>query len=305
MKTRSLFWGLFFLTLGSLYLFDNYASFYIDWIYIADWWPLIFVFWGLSVIFKNNSLARPVVTGVTGFWLAVLLYSFFLNLSSYGFDFDFHDYDYEVKNYSQEYDPEIDYGRLIINGGAGKFAIKHSTPKLVKAKAYNGFGDYDFNRYKSGNDAVIEISQSDTRIDLSDLNMDLENKLEVQLNPHPVWDLDLNIGAASTSLDLTDYKIDHLDLSTGATKTRIKLGDLYERTEVDVEMGAASLTFDIPEKSGCKITGDMVFVLKNLDGFSKKGNSNKYYITNDFTDAENKIFINVDGGVSSLKVRRH
>lgn len=306
MKTRSLFWGLFFITLGALYLLDNYVSFYFDWYYISDWWALIFILWGVSVIFKNNATIRPIVTGVTGFWLAVILYALFLNAFYYDYDFHFsNNNSYEVEKFSQQYEPDIENAKLIINGGAGKFSIKGATNELVVAKTYNTFGDYDFETYSSGSGEVIEITQEDTRINLIDLDYDFENKVEVKLNDNPIWDLKLNIGAAATSLDLTDYKVRRLDLNTGATKTKIKLGDLHNSTEIDVEMGAATLVFDIPEKSGCKITGDMVLIAKTLDGFSKKGNSDTYYVTDDFANAENKIYINVDGGVSSLKVKRH
>ena len=308
MKTKSLFWGLFLITLGSLYLLESYTSMDIGWHYILDWWALIFIFWGLCVIFKNNASIRPVVTGVTGFWLALIIYAFFMNVMFYGIDYDF-DFDscddYTVQNYTQAFDRDIEESKLIINGGAGKFIIKGSTTDLVTAKAHSSFGDYDYDYYDKGDRAILEISHSDTHIDLFDFDDDLRNRLEVKLNRNPVWDLDLNIGAASTVLDLSNHKVKYLDLNTGASKTRIKLSDLYDETEVDVEMGAASLIFDIPKNSGCKITGDMVLMFKTLDGFIKKGNNNKYYVTENFNSADSKILINVEGGVSSIKVYRN
>jgi len=306
MKTRSLFWGLFFITLGVLYLLDHYASFSMNWEYIADWWPLIFIFWGLSVVFKNNPTIRPITTGITGFWLAVILFTMFLNVFFCDYDFHFCENDsYKMEQFQYQYNPDIEEAKLIINGGAGKFAIKNPTDNMVFAKYHNNIGEYYFDTYEYNNREVIKISQGNTKIDITELDYDFENKLEVQLNKKTVWDIELNIGAATTILDLSDYKVRNLDLNTGATKTKIKLGNLYKNTEVDVEMGAASIVFDIPESSGCKITGDMILVAKNLDGFVKKDNSQTYYVTRDFNQSDNKIHINVDGGVSSIKVKRY
>lgn len=307
MKSRSLFWGLFLITLGILYLLDSYVSFYIEWYTIADWWPLIFIFWGLSVMFKNDSNLRPVFTGVTGFWLALILYTFFINAAccNWNFDIDFDNDQYSIQNYSEEYDNQFEEAELIISGGAGKFVVNGTTPKLVQAKAYNTFGDYDFDFYDRGSQALVKINQYDTDVDLLDFGRRYKNQLEVKLNPNPIWDLDVNVGAANTSLDLSQHKIKYIDLNTGASKTKIKLGNLFNNTEVDVEMGAASLIIEIPEDSGCKITGEMVLISKTLEGFSKEGHDNKYYITDNFDDAKNKIYVNVDGGVASLKVHRY
>ena len=92
-------------------------------------------------------------------------------------------------------------------------------------------------------------------------------------------------------------------VNTGASNTKIKLGDKTKTTYVNVEMGAASLTIYVPKASGCKVSGEMILMKKELSGFDKKGSD--YYITNNYEESPNKILIDIDGGVSSFKVRRY
>ena len=131
----------------------------------------------------------------------------------------------------------------------------------------------------------------------------IKNKLDIELNENPIWDMKLDIGAAKASIDLTKFKVKNLDLNTGATQVFLKLGDDYENTNVDVEMGAASLEIYIPKDSGCKVTGKMFLISKDLEGFSKI--RKRHYETKNYETASNKIDIDIQGGVSSLEIKRY
>jgi hypothetical protein len=123
------------------------------------------------------------------------------------------------------------------------------------------------------------------------------------MNENPTYSLDLEIGAAKSFFNLIPFKIENLILETGATDTKIKLGNKIAKTYVDVEMGAAALKIYIPQSSGCKITGDMVLMTKELDNFIKL-NSDEF-ITENYESAAEKIIMNIQGGVSSFEVVRY
>ena len=104
-------------------------------------------------------------------------------------------------------------------------------------------------------------------------------------------------------MDLSQYKVSKFNLETGATTTDVKFGDKLETIKANIEMGAATLKIRIPEETGCLIKGDMVLVVKNLDGFNKI--DKKRYQSLNFENSKNRIFINIDGGISTLKVVRY
>ena len=298
MKTGKLFWGFFLLTLGALFLLTKYDLLCCSFGFVWDIWPLIFVFWGALVIFKE-TIARPFISSIFGIFLALLLFGIVENGIN---SFDFSESDgFYTEVYNEDYDSFIKTADLEINSGAGLFIIRSSTDKLAEGKAKGSLAEYNFESWKNDDHASV-------RIELHKKNFNFfrgrfKNQLEVSLNQNPVWDLNFNIGASKANFDLTEFKVKNVSLHTGVTNGRIKLGDKFDSTNVDIEMGVASITLEIPETSGCTITSDMALVSRDFPGFSKKYSG--YYETENFKSAKKKVFIDVNGGVSSIKVKRY
>ncbi|MDX1700958.1 MAG: hypothetical protein R3250_10090, partial [Melioribacteraceae bacterium] len=135
------------------------------------------------------------------------------------------------------------------------------------------------------------------------LSGNFKNQFRLSLNENPTYNLDLQIGAAKSSFNLIPFKVKNLLLETGATDTKIKLGDKQDSVSVRIDMGAAALKIYIPESSGCKLKGDMVLMTKDLEGF-KEFNSG-LYITENYDSSNAKIHIDIDGGVASLDIKRY
>lgn len=299
MKSGQMFWGFFLLTLGALLLLVKYDVIVSSFEFIWDLWPLIFVFWGALVIFKQ-TVARPIINGIFGIFLAVLIFGFFNNLFG-GFNFEFDENDTFTESYKQEFDPAIKVANLQIDAGAGMFTINDTTSNLVDAKARGILGEYDFEC-----DQTDSIANVDFRMHTRNFNFfknKIRNQLNIRLNPKVAWDFDINLGASKSKFDLSKFNVKSLSLETGATSTKIKFGDISEETNVDIHMGAASLTLEIPQSVGVEINSDMALIAKDFDGLSKK--SDGYYTSDNFNSAKKKIRINVEGGVSSFNINRY
>lgn len=299
MKSGQLFWGFFLLTLGALFLLTKYDMIYTSFDFVYNIWPFIFVFWGALVIFKN-SLVRPVVSAVFGIFLAMLLFGFIYN-SVCGFDFSDHDGNY-TEFYSDDYDSAIKTADLEINSGAGTFILGETTDKLVEGKTKGNIAEYDFETWKDEDKANVRFNLHKRNFNFS--GGKFKNYLKVNLNENPLWDIRLNYGASKANLDLSKFKIRNLELHSGATSTFVKLGDkIEETTNVNVEMGAANITIDVPTNVGCEIQTDMALSSKNVHGFNSKGKG--HYITENFSDSGKRIIIDVKAGFSSLTVNRY
>jgi hypothetical protein len=59
----------------------------------------------------------------------------------------------------------------------------------------------------------------------------------------------------------------------------------------------------IPKSVACEIDSESVLSSRNLDGFNKV--SSGTYVTENFSEAEKNILINVDVAISSLNVKRY
>jgi hypothetical protein len=301
MKSGQLFWGLFLLTIGALFLLTKYDVICSDFSFVWDLWPLIFVLWGAIVIFKN-SLVRPIISALFGIFLAVMFFGIIANIfSGFGFSYSTNDRDYMTEDYSKEFDSTIQNAEFVLSSGAGTFQLGRSTDNLVEGESYGTLAEYDFTSDIEGNRAYVEFNLHKRHFNFFDGK--LRNHLDIALNENPIWDFKFDFGAAKAIFDLSTFKVNNIELNTGASNVKLKLGDRTDTTYVDVEMGVASLRIEIPENSGCQIRGDMVLMSRSLSGFTKKEKG--YYETPGFDDASKKIFIRIDGGVSSLKIIRY
>jgi len=72
---------------------------------------------------------------------------------------------------------------------------------------------------------------------------------------------------------------------------------------VSVDAGASDINIFVPNGSGCKIFTDGALSSKHFSDFEKIDSDN--YETENFKEAANKIYIEIDCGVSSISVERY
>jgi hypothetical protein len=303
MKSSNLFWGFFFITFGSLYLVAKYSDFYIDWYAIWELWPLLIILAGISIIIKGK-IFKPVISVLIGVLLAFLAFGFLNDVFDIFEDNNWHRShwrDYSENNYRMEYNPNIEHVNLSIKAGAGKFNIEQSTEALIKGYSKGNIGDYNFDKKVEDSIAWVSLSMEDVNVDIFGGNY--KNQFQLNLNENPSYSFDLEIGAAKSYFNFIPFKVETLILETGATETKIKLGNKIDKTFVDVKMGAASLMIYIPKTSGCKITGDMVLMSKELRDFIKLESDD--FITDNYENSAEKIIMNIQGGVSAFEVIRY
>jgi hypothetical protein len=123
----------------------------------------------------------------------------------------------------------------------------------------------------------------------------------VGLTPDIPLDLRVDAGATQTHLDLRDVRLRSLELHTGASGTRVILPRAAGSTVVRAETGAAELVFEIPAGVAARIRSRMVLGSTQIDEglFPPTGIGHE---STDFATASNRVEIDVQGGVGSLKV---
>lgn len=299
MKSGKLFWGLLLLTIGGLVLSTKYDLIMSDFSFVWDIWPLLFIFWGAMVIAKN-TLFRPIISAVFGVFVAVLIFGLFYNLFS-AFDFEYTPDGNITDKFIEEYNPQVTKAFLTVNTGAAMINIHDNSDQLLDGYSSGSLGEYYYSSNVDDSVAWMKLELENKHFNF--IRRKIKNYLELNLNSNPVWDLELNIGATKSKLDLSELKISDLSISTGASTTTVRLGDKYELTNIRSEMGVGTLNFEIPSNSGCSLSGDMVLTSKDIDGFVKKG-SNRYE-TENYDSAENIINIRVDSGVSSINIKKY
>ncbi len=299
MKAGTLFWGMFFLTLGSLFLIDNYAN--IDFEIYQYWkmWPVVLILFGLYFVFKGSFL-RWLFIFVNSILIAFLLFSFFNN--DFIFEYDENDANVNIETFKESYSPNLKEASLTFRGGAGKIFIKDSTSEMIEIDSRSSFGNNHFYYDTLDGKARAEFEIKGKRNKIRKINFKGSNS-EIKLNPNAKWDLKFDIGASSAELDLSNFNTNFLKFNSGASSVDLKLGSLSDFTKVNFESGVSRIQISVPENIGCQINSESEFSQKNFAGFEKV--DDQTYQTSNFNDKEKKIIIDLNADVSSITVNRY
>ncbi|OGU69734.1 MAG: hypothetical protein A2W30_03015 [Ignavibacteria bacterium RBG_16_36_9] len=306
MKTSHIFWGLLFIVLGLLVLINNFTSIFMDWATIWKLWPLVVVLLGLSILIKHKY-GKSVIAGLAAIILAFAIFASFktaANLVNHDFNVVFGDdadYEYTTTEFTEQYDSTLMFATLNFDAGAGEFNISKTTENLIAATAEGMKHNFKLTRFDSDSSTKIDLSMRQKSIFRFGENY--KNNIDVALNPKPVWDMNFDVGAASMDFDLTEIKTKKIDVDMGAASIKIKLGSLYPEIKLNVDAGASDINVFVPKESGCKILTDGALSSKHFSDFEKIDSDN--YETENFKVAANKVYIEIDCGVSSISVERY
>ncbi|HOI87574.1 MAG TPA: DUF5668 domain-containing protein [Lentimicrobium sp.] len=313
MSYRKIFWGVLLVIIGTLFILKNLGIIYFDWGTIWRLWPLILILWGISLIPVKDYL--KLIFSILAIGLSILVVSKYdkTGYYSFGWDKSYRDKQYnypetdrwdsmsETQELFQSYESAIGRVELKLEAAAGTFRLEPSAPKdkLMTFVKKGSIGNYSMTSQDEGDKRTIELSIQDSRVKVDKVG----NYVRLGLHPDPVWDLDLDIGAASIDFDLSNYKVSELEVDGGASSIKLRLGDLNDYSSVNINAGAATIDLYIPENVGAELRTETALSSKNFKGFKKI--SNGLFRTDNYTTATRKADIRIEAAVSSLSVIRY
>jgi hypothetical protein len=114
-------------------------------------------------------------------------------------------------------------------------------------------------------------------------------------------DLRIDAGASRNVFDLRDLRVRSVELHTGASDTRMLLPRAAGATSVRAATGADSLTLEVPTGVAARIRTRVVLGSVQIDE-TRFPKSTGGYESPDYATAENRVDIDVQSGLASLKV---
>ena len=306
MKTKNVIWGLVLVLIGVLFILKNLDVIYFSWYSVWRLWPLALVLIGVTILPVRDSI-KVILTVIVLAAAAIVLVSF-PNYHHWSDRWSFNfpkeritgDEPEEIdQRIFEAYEDDITEASLIFDAAAGNFRIEESTGELFEFDREGNLGRYNYSIKDLGEKREIRIELEEGRI----IRGDFRNKVSIKLNPEPVWDLNVDVGAASIDLDLSAFKISKLDIDGGASSINIRMGKLLDNCKIKINSGASSIDIKVPEEFACEVNTSTVLSSKALPGFNKVGDGT--YVTPDFSDKTQNILIEVEAAVSSLNVDRY
>jgi hypothetical protein len=305
MKFSNIFWGVILIFIGVLFILQNLNVIHFNWIHLWRLWPVILVLWGVSIL-PAHSLIKVfltlVVLGGTVYFMVdqTVIWDDPANFKIEKWDdWEFDESTPVSQSFSIPYDDSVSSAMLELDLAAGAFYIDDMTDNLIDFNKKGNKVKYAYNVKRTDERAVISIEREDSRV----VTGKSKHRVTLNLNTEPLWDLNLDVGAAALEFDLSDFKVKNLDIDGGAAALEIILGDKHNDSYVNIDAGASSIELSIPESSGCDLKISSVLSGKSINGFEKLEHG--HYRTDNFAEAENKIFIEVDAAVSSYEINRY
>ncbi len=130
---------------------------------------------------------------------------------------------------------------------------------------------------------------------------DGRSRWDVGLTAEVPLDLRLDVGAYRGTVDLRELRIASLEIHTGASDTMLRLPRSAGVTTVRAEVGAASMTLEVPAGVAARIRTRMTLGTSQVDEarFPRVGD---VYQSVDYATAANRVDIDAQGGVGAIKV---
>jgi hypothetical protein len=115
-------------------------------------------------------------------------------------------------------------------------------------------------------------------------------------------DLRIDTGASRARIDLVDLLVRDLELHTGAAETRVRLPRAAGMTVARTETGVGSLAIEIPPGVAARIRSTMALGRVDVDAarFVRVADG---WESSDYGTAQNRVDLEVKGGVGSVSIR--
>jgi predicted membrane protein len=306
MGRKGIGFGVFLIAVGIIFFMIqlgvlNESVFMVFFDHIELTITLILIVVGINMIFSKYPFVKTLT------WLA-----FFVVMIAYG------NYTQEApkkssddssnKTFVVERSAETEKGELKLKASALSLTLGATKTNLIDGETKNVGVEQEINYRNDNNLTVVDIKTNSKNLAsnffkelFSKGEISVDRKLDLNISKDVVWDLNMDLDAIESNIDLSDLKIKNLDIDGDAGSFKLTLGEKYKDTSVNINADAAEVNIFIPKDLGVsfKVKGSANstdFYDINVD---KKG---EYYYSENYEEADNKIDLKVKINAGTLEI---
>jgi hypothetical protein len=190
--------------------------------------------------------------------------------------------------------------RAELRMGAGELNVTGGADALMEADfAYNVADwepevDYDV----SGDTGELIVEQG-SGADIP-LGGEARNEWDLRFNDDVPIDLNVQMGAGESDLDLDSLTLTGLDLQMGAGETTVDLTGSYDRDiAASIEGGVGEATVELPSEIGVRVNAEGGLGQINAEGLQREGDA---YVNDAYGDSDVTLDVDVRGGVGQINL---
>ena len=184
--------------------------------------------------------------------------------------------------------------------GAGELAVTGAADALVEADFAYNVADWqpEVNYEVSGDKGEFSVEQGsggDFR-----LGGDARNEWDLRFNDDVPIDLNVQMGAGESNLDLDSLSLTGLDLEMGAGETTVDLTGAYgQDLEASIQGGVGEATVLLPSEVGVRARAEGGLGKINAEGLRREGDT---YVNDAYGDSDVTLEVDVQGGVGEINL---
>jgi hypothetical protein len=273
--------GIILVIIGSLFLLQmlGIISFSV-WSLFTKYWPVLLIFWGLSIIFRRWSL-------VLGLILVMLIV---IGLAFYSANQLNSERTIVQKT---DIDPAASSVNLAVHYGAGDLKMSStSSGQIINNIKTTELSDPKVTKSLDNNIESILIEKNEAEFGPGGINQD---SWDIMLPKKIPYSISLNYGAANADIDLSGLMVDTININSGAASTDIIFAAYPTKATIDT--GASSVNLKFPKNIGVIIKFSGGLASSDFRGFVKNGDT--YYSSN-YDSAKDNIEVEIHAGASSV-----
>lgn len=213
---------------------------------------------------------------------------------------------------------ETQKGTINLEMPAGELHLKTGSTQLIDAEINYGKAEWK---------PSMKVNREDDNTSLTMKQKDFKNKegnvdniWNISLNKSVPLNLNLTMGAGKSDIDLSNSRLEKLEIKAGAVSCDIDLrgstvkdvdiaagvgelnldmtGNWNHNVNVEIAGGIGEVNLKLPKNTGVRLSSAGLGS-RHLPGFVKKGN---YYQNAAYGKSKHTVTVNVSGGMGSLNV---
>jgi len=193
---------------------------------------------------------------------------------------------------------DIQRANLHLSYDVGVFALEYPTPLAYQCQV-----NYRYPEFKPIEDYSVSDHTAKIRIyhqQLSDQYLrNPMNRIDLKLNKEIIYDILIETGATTIDYDLSKFKVEKFSVKSGASDINIVVPQY--NTNININSGVSKINIAIPQDVGIRIYLDTGLSMKDF-GDNLKELDDNIYISDNYSDSEFKADININAGLSQIKV---
>ena len=190
--------------------------------------------------------------------------------------------------------------RAQLKMGAGELNLTGGADQLMEGDFSYNVADWkpEVSYDVSGDEGELLVKQGGSKG--SNLGDEARNEWDIRLNDQVPINIDVQLGAGESDLDLDSLTLEGLKLQMGAGKTTVDLtGDYAQSFEASIQGGVGEATVELPSEVGVKAKAQGGLGRINAEGLKRVGDS---YVNDAYGESDVTINVDVKGGVGEINL---